>query len=173
MIAAGEIYVADLSEAGSHPVIVVSREALNRGRYALVVAYASAPIRRAQRAAQLCAIPSRPIRLQGRLRRSVREPVVDRQEPTRSGSGPPWYPRRQGATEYHQGDRLRHRIGLRTRLIVVDVATGFGIIRAVGCILRPPWSDAPLNIALSAVLFAFAGIAAVSTCSVSRPKARP
>ena len=46
MIAAGEIYVADLSEAGSHPVIVVSREALNRGRYALVVAYASAPIRR-------------------------------------------------------------------------------------------------------------------------------
>ena len=49
MIAAGEIYVADLSEAGSHPVIVVSREALNRGRYALVVACTSADSERVLR----------------------------------------------------------------------------------------------------------------------------
>ena len=33
----GEIYVADFPEAGPHPVIVVSREDLNRGFYALVV----------------------------------------------------------------------------------------------------------------------------------------
>ncbi|HXU44179.1 MAG TPA: type II toxin-antitoxin system PemK/MazF family toxin [Thermoanaerobaculia bacterium] len=33
----GEIYTADFSEAGSHPVIVISREDLNRGHYALVV----------------------------------------------------------------------------------------------------------------------------------------
>ncbi len=33
----GEIYMADFGAAGPHPVIVVSREELNRGRYALVV----------------------------------------------------------------------------------------------------------------------------------------
>jgi mRNA-degrading endonuclease toxin of MazEF toxin-antitoxin module len=33
----GEIYIADFPEAGPHPVIVLSREALNRGHYALVV----------------------------------------------------------------------------------------------------------------------------------------
>src|SRR5215510_14720706 len=33
----GEIYVADFPEAGPQPVIVVSRENLNRGYYALVV----------------------------------------------------------------------------------------------------------------------------------------
>ena len=37
MIAPGDIYIADFAEAGPHPVIVVSREELNRGRYALVV----------------------------------------------------------------------------------------------------------------------------------------
>lgn len=37
MIEPGEIYRADFEEAGPHPVIVVSRENLNRGRYALVV----------------------------------------------------------------------------------------------------------------------------------------
>jgi len=37
MIRPGEIYVADLAEAGPHPVTVLSREELNRGRYALVV----------------------------------------------------------------------------------------------------------------------------------------
>lgn len=37
MIEPGEIYIADFPEAGPHPVIVVSREALNRGHYALVV----------------------------------------------------------------------------------------------------------------------------------------
>jgi mRNA-degrading endonuclease toxin of MazEF toxin-antitoxin module len=33
----GEVYIADFPEAGPHPVIVVSRETLNRGYYALVV----------------------------------------------------------------------------------------------------------------------------------------
>lgn len=33
----GEIYIADFPEAGPHPVIIVSREDLNRGHYALVV----------------------------------------------------------------------------------------------------------------------------------------
>jgi mRNA-degrading endonuclease toxin of MazEF toxin-antitoxin module len=33
----GEVYIADFAEAGPHPVIVVSRENLNRGHYALVV----------------------------------------------------------------------------------------------------------------------------------------
>jgi mRNA-degrading endonuclease toxin of MazEF toxin-antitoxin module len=33
----GEIYLADFPEAGKRPVIVVSREPLNRGRYVVVV----------------------------------------------------------------------------------------------------------------------------------------
>lgn len=37
MIRPGEIYMADFAEAGPHPVIVLSREELNRGHYALVV----------------------------------------------------------------------------------------------------------------------------------------
>lgn len=37
MIEPGEIYMADFGSAGPHPVIVTSREKLNRGRYALVV----------------------------------------------------------------------------------------------------------------------------------------
>jgi len=37
MIRRGEIYMADFGPAGPHPVIVTSRETLNRGRYALVV----------------------------------------------------------------------------------------------------------------------------------------
>ena len=32
MIQPGEVYLADFEEAGPHPVIVVSREELNRGR---------------------------------------------------------------------------------------------------------------------------------------------
>ena len=42
MMRPGEIYVADFAEAGPHPVIVLSREELNRGRYALVVVCTSA-----------------------------------------------------------------------------------------------------------------------------------
>ena len=42
MIRPGEIYLADFAEAGPHPVIVVSREELNRGHYALVVVCTSA-----------------------------------------------------------------------------------------------------------------------------------
>jgi mRNA-degrading endonuclease toxin of MazEF toxin-antitoxin module len=42
MIRPGEIYMADFAEAGPHPVIVLSREDLNRGRYALVAVCTSA-----------------------------------------------------------------------------------------------------------------------------------
>ncbi len=42
MILPGEIYLADFDQAGRHPVIVVSREDLNRGNYALVVFCTSA-----------------------------------------------------------------------------------------------------------------------------------
>ncbi len=47
MIRPGEVYMADFAEAGPHPVIVLSREELNRGRYALVVVCTSArfPVR--------------------------------------------------------------------------------------------------------------------------------
>ena len=38
----GEIYLADFPEAGMHPVIIVSRESLNRGSYALAVVCTSA-----------------------------------------------------------------------------------------------------------------------------------
>jgi mRNA-degrading endonuclease toxin of MazEF toxin-antitoxin module len=43
MIRPGEIYMADFGPAGPHPVIVISRESLNRGRYALVVPCTSSP----------------------------------------------------------------------------------------------------------------------------------
>ena len=42
MIRPGEIYMAAFGQAGPHPVIVISREELNRGRYALVVVCTSA-----------------------------------------------------------------------------------------------------------------------------------
>jgi mRNA-degrading endonuclease toxin of MazEF toxin-antitoxin module len=42
MIQFGEIDRADFGQAGPHPVVVVSREELNRGRYALVVVCTSA-----------------------------------------------------------------------------------------------------------------------------------
>src|SRR5262249_40412688 len=38
----GEVYMADFGQAGPNPVIVVSREDLNRGRYVLVVVCTSA-----------------------------------------------------------------------------------------------------------------------------------
>jgi mRNA-degrading endonuclease toxin of MazEF toxin-antitoxin module len=33
----GELYYADLNEAGVRPVLIVSRESLNRGGYAVVL----------------------------------------------------------------------------------------------------------------------------------------
>ena len=42
MMQPGEVYMADFGPAGPHPVIVVSREELNRGRYALAVVCTSA-----------------------------------------------------------------------------------------------------------------------------------
>ena len=37
MIRPGEVYMAEFPEAGRHPVVVVSREELNRGHYVLAV----------------------------------------------------------------------------------------------------------------------------------------
>lgn len=42
MIQPGETYMADFGAVGPHPVIVVSREELNRGRYVLAVVCTSA-----------------------------------------------------------------------------------------------------------------------------------
>jgi mRNA-degrading endonuclease toxin of MazEF toxin-antitoxin module len=42
MIKPGEIYLAEFPQAGKHPVIVVSREDLNRGNYAVAVVCTSA-----------------------------------------------------------------------------------------------------------------------------------
>jgi mRNA-degrading endonuclease toxin of MazEF toxin-antitoxin module len=42
MLKPGEIYMADFDQAGRHRVIVVSREDLNRGNYAVVVVCTSA-----------------------------------------------------------------------------------------------------------------------------------
>jgi len=38
----GEIFMADFAQAGPHPIIIVSRENLNRGRYVLAVLCTSA-----------------------------------------------------------------------------------------------------------------------------------
>jgi len=46
---AGELYYADLYEAGERPVVVVSRELLNRGGYAVVVPLTSAHFDRRSR----------------------------------------------------------------------------------------------------------------------------
>ena len=58
MIRPGEIYMADFGPAGPHPVIVVSREDLNRGHYALVVVCTSARFRCTQQAVELRAVSS-------------------------------------------------------------------------------------------------------------------
>jgi mRNA-degrading endonuclease toxin of MazEF toxin-antitoxin module len=42
LIRPGEIFVAEFDQAGPHPVIVLSRETLNRGRYVLAVVCTSA-----------------------------------------------------------------------------------------------------------------------------------
>ena len=54
----GEVYIADFPEAGSHPVIVISREDLNRGHYALVVVCTSSRFEGGPKAAsKLCPVP--------------------------------------------------------------------------------------------------------------------
>jgi mRNA-degrading endonuclease toxin of MazEF toxin-antitoxin module len=42
MILAGELFLADFEQAGRHPMIVVSREESNRGKYVLCVMCPSA-----------------------------------------------------------------------------------------------------------------------------------
>lgn len=49
MIRPGEIYIAELEEAGRRPVLVVSREPLNRGNAVVVVAFTSARLEERKR----------------------------------------------------------------------------------------------------------------------------
>ncbi len=42
MIRQGEIYDADIFEGGRRPVLVVSKDALNRGRYVVIVPFTAA-----------------------------------------------------------------------------------------------------------------------------------
>lgn len=79
----GEVYIADFPEAGPHPVIVVSREALNRGHYALVAGLYVLSIRCPQPASKLRSLPGGRVWLHGQLRSSVRKPPLDRQETAR------------------------------------------------------------------------------------------
>lgn len=39
MIEPGQTYIADLQDAGRRPVLIVSREQLNRGNYVVIVAF--------------------------------------------------------------------------------------------------------------------------------------
>jgi len=45
----GEIYLADLYEAGVRPVLIVSRESLNRGGYAVAVPFTTSHFERRRR----------------------------------------------------------------------------------------------------------------------------
>jgi len=49
MIRPGELYLADLYEAGVRPILIVSRESLNRGGYAVAVPLTSAHFDRRSR----------------------------------------------------------------------------------------------------------------------------
>lgn len=50
MILQGQVYVADLEEAGRRPVLIVSRDSLNRGRYVTVVAFTTSRLEGRRRA---------------------------------------------------------------------------------------------------------------------------
>jgi hypothetical protein len=81
----GDIYLADFPETGPHPVIVVSREELNRGHYAMVVVCTSARFAVRRQLASCVPFRTGQFWLYGRLRRAVREHPVDRQ--TAAGPG--------------------------------------------------------------------------------------
>ncbi len=61
----GEVYIADFPEAGPHPVIVVSREDLNRGHYALVVVCTSSRFEVRSQLPSCVPIPCWPVWLNG------------------------------------------------------------------------------------------------------------
>ena len=44
MIRQGDVHLADLGNAGRRPVVIVSRDALNRGGYVVAVAFTSARV---------------------------------------------------------------------------------------------------------------------------------
>src|SRR5262245_2845193 len=58
--------------------------------------------------------------------------------------------------------------GVVAVLTLVGVVTGLRITRAVGCIIVPPWTDASLNIFLSAVMLTFACTSVVTRRQVAR-----
>ena len=77
MIRPGEIYLADFEQAGPHPVIVISREDLNRGRYALVVVCTSAHFARRSSLPNCLPFQAGEIRVYRGLRRAVRKRALD------------------------------------------------------------------------------------------------
>lgn len=72
MIRPGEIYYADLLDAGRRPVLVVSRELLNRGNYAVIVVFTTAPAAK-KPIGKLRLLPRGRIRTSGELRRPMRD----------------------------------------------------------------------------------------------------
>ncbi len=142
MIQPGEIYIADFEQAGRHPVIVVSREELNRGNYVLVVMCTSAhfgvrmnlpncvPFRTADfgftrdwvaQCENMLALPvsqldlaSGPIGTENLWRRFFPLSL-----PTRSCQRPHRHSRCRCPPQCHQGDWPCHRFGLRTELILL------------------------------------------------------
>jgi mRNA-degrading endonuclease toxin of MazEF toxin-antitoxin module len=58
VILAGELYLADLAEAGRRPVLVVSRESLNRGGYVVIVAFTTKRLEQRRKLANCVAFKS-------------------------------------------------------------------------------------------------------------------
>jgi mRNA-degrading endonuclease toxin of MazEF toxin-antitoxin module len=63
MIRPGEIYLADFEEMEPHPVVVVSREALNRGNWVAAVLITSIAVRGTIKATALHPVPGRGVQL--------------------------------------------------------------------------------------------------------------
>jgi hypothetical protein len=58
--------------------------------------------------------------------------------------------------------------GVVAALTAIGIVTGLGVTTAGGCIIRPPWFNAQVNILLSLVMLAFASISAVTSRRVAR-----
>ncbi|MFL6232121.1 MAG: hypothetical protein ACJ76N_03225 [Thermoanaerobaculia bacterium] len=67
-----------------------------------------------------------------------------------------------------KNDAWRAGPGAVAVLTIIGIVTGLGITRAVGCVIQPPWIDAPWNILLSMVMLTFAGISVVTNRQIAR-----
>ena len=114
MIQPGEVYMADFGPAGPHPVIVVSREELNRGRLRVGRCLHVGTLRCSQQAAELRSVSSRGFRVHRRLRGAMREHPLHRSSSARLGSGTDRDIGQGGSSEGRQINWLRHQVGLST-----------------------------------------------------------